>query len=122
MPSAEGWVLYDGGCSFCVRMLRFWSPVLRRRGFEVDTLQADWTHQALGMTPDETVREIRLLTASGAIYSGADVYLFVAKRIWWAWPFGVLFSLPRFKTLIWAGYRWLAANRHCISGYCARRP
>ena len=91
-------------------------------GFQVDTLQADWTHEALGMTADEVVREIRLLTATGEIYSGADVYLYVAKRIWWAWPFAALFSLPGFKSLIWAGYRRFAANRHCNSGRCAHQP
>jgi predicted DCC family thiol-disulfide oxidoreductase YuxK len=120
IQAAEGWVLYDGACAFCVRWLQFWSPVLRRRGFEIDTLQAEWTPEALGMARGETLRDIRLLTAGGATYAGADVYLFVARRIWWAWPFGVLFSLPGFSWLIWAGYRWFAANRYCVSGYCAR--
>jgi predicted DCC family thiol-disulfide oxidoreductase YuxK len=47
IPSEEGWVLYDGDCAFCVRWLNLWRPVLCRRGFEVDTLQADWTPEAL---------------------------------------------------------------------------
>jgi predicted DCC family thiol-disulfide oxidoreductase YuxK len=111
IPSAAGWVLYDGDCAFCVRWLHFWSPVLRRRGFEIDTLQAR----------HETLRDIRLVTTAGATYAGADVYLYIARRIWWAWPFGVLFSLPGFNWLIWTGYRWFAANRYCVSGYCARR-
>jgi predicted DCC family thiol-disulfide oxidoreductase YuxK len=121
IPSAEGWVLYDGDCGFCVRWLHFWSPVLRRRGFEVDTLQADWTAEALGIPPDEMVRDIRLLTNAGATYAGSDVYLYVARRIWWAWPFGILFGLPGFNWLIRAGYKWFAANRQCVSGYCARK-
>jgi predicted DCC family thiol-disulfide oxidoreductase YuxK len=117
-PSSKGWVLYDGDCAFCVSWLHLWSPILRRHGFEVDTLQADWTAEALGMAPDAVLRDIRLLTTSGSTYAGADVYLYLARRIWWAWPFGMLFSLPGFNLLIWAGYRWFAANRHCISGYC----
>jgi predicted DCC family thiol-disulfide oxidoreductase YuxK len=119
--SSEGWVLCDGSCAFCARWLRFWSPLLHRHGFKVDELQASWTAKALGMTPEEVERDIRLLTKSGASYSGADVYLQVAKRIWWAWPFGVLFSLPGFNWIIWAGYRRFAANRHCVSGYCVRK-
>jgi len=118
--TARGWVLYDGDCAFCARWLRFWSPILRRRGFEVERLQADWIPDALGMTRDEALRDIRLLTASGATYSGADVYLYVARRIWWAWPFGILFCLPGFNSLLWAGYRWFAANRQCVSAYCKR--
>jgi len=114
-------VLYDGDCTFCARWARFWSPVLRRRGFEVEALQADWTPAALGMTREETLRDLRLLTNAGATFAGADVYLYVARKIWWAWPFGVLFSLPGFNLLIRAGYRWFAANRYCVSGYCSRR-
>jgi len=121
LPSSNGWVLYDGHCAFCVRWLHFWSPVLRRRGFEVDTLQADWTADALGMTQEETLRDLRLLTATGTTYAGADVYLYLARKIWWLWPFGVLFSLPGFNSLIWAGYRWFASNRQCISGNCTLR-
>jgi len=120
IPCAKGWVLYDGDCAFCSRWANFWSPVLRRRGFEIEALQADWTPAALGMERDEAVRDVRLLTTSGATFAGADVYLYVARRIWWAWPFGVLFGFPGFNLLIRAGYRWLAANRYCVSGYCVR--
>jgi predicted DCC family thiol-disulfide oxidoreductase YuxK len=118
---AKGWVLYDGDCAFCTRWLNFWSPALRRRGFEIDTLQAEWTPEALGIPRDEVLNDIRLLTAEGVSYVGADVYLIAAKSIWWAWPFGMVFSLPGFNWMIWAGYGWFAANRQCVSGYCVRR-
>jgi|SRR5579863_1973620 len=117
----SGWVLYDADCSFCVKWLRLWSPVLRRRGFEIDTLQADWAAGSLKMTREETLRDIRLLTVAGSKYAGADVYLYLARKIWWLSPFGVLFSLPVFNALIWIGYRWFAANRQCISGQCKLR-
>jgi len=120
IPSEAGWLLYDGDCGFCVKSVRFWYPTLRRLGFQVDTLQADWTPQALGLTREEALRDVRLLTTTGATYAGADVYLYVARRIWWAWPFAVLFGLPGFKLLIRAGYRWLTANRYCVSEYCRR--
>jgi predicted DCC family thiol-disulfide oxidoreductase YuxK len=121
IAGSEGWVLYDGDCPFCVRWLHFWEPVLCRRGFGIDKLQASWAAKALGMTADEAARDIRLVTQDGRAYSGADVYLQVAKKIWWAWAFEVLFSLPGFNRLIWAGYKWFAANRQCVSGYCARK-
>ena len=120
-PPARGWVLYDGDCDFCIRWLRLWSPVLHRHGFEIATLQSNWVPAALGMTPGEAVRDIRLLMADGLSCFGADVYLQVARRIWWAWPFGALFSLPGLNSLIWVGYRWFAANRQCVSGLCSRR-
>ena len=120
--STEGWVFYDGDCAFCIHWMHFWAPVLRRRGLAVEALQADWAPDALKMPREEILRDIRLLTASGKSYAGADVYLYIAKKIWWAWPFGIFFSLPGFNSLLWAGYRWFAANRHCMSGYSARRP
>ena len=79
VPSAAGRVLYDGDCAFCVRWLRLWSPTLRRHGFEIDTLQADWTPKALGITRNEVLRDIRLLTTAGEAYAGADVYLYIAR-------------------------------------------
>ena len=91
IAGSEGWVLYDGDCPFCVRWLHFWEPVLCRRGFGIDKLQASWAAKALGITADEAARDIRLVTQDGRAYSGADVYLQVAKKIWWAWAFGVLF-------------------------------
>lgn len=117
-PATAGWVLFDADCAFCVRWAHLWAPVLRSRGFAIDRLQSEWAGAALGMTREEIVRDIRLVTTSGRSYAGADVYLFVARRIWWAWPFGTLFMLPGFRWLIWAGYRWFARNRQCISGIC----
>ena len=119
----KGWVLYDGDCAFCSRSAHFWFPVLRRRGFEIEALQADWVPDALGMSRDKALRDMRLLTTTGAMYAGADVYLYVARRIWWAWPFGIpVRAVTRFLTW-WsrAVYRWLAANRYYVSGYCARK-
>jgi hypothetical protein len=64
IPSVEGLVLYDGDCAFCVGWLHFCSLVSRRRGFVVDTLQAEWLPDSLGMTPDEVLRDLRLLTVA----------------------------------------------------------
>jgi predicted DCC family thiol-disulfide oxidoreductase YuxK len=62
--------------------------------------------------------DIRLLTREGQLISGADVYLQVTRKIWWAWPFYTLFSLPVFNRLIHIGYRWFARNRYCVSHAC----
>ena len=66
--------------------------------------------------------DIRLLTADGRLISGADVYLYVTRRIWWAWPFYAIFSLPGFNRLIQVGYRWFARNRYCVSHACRIQP
>ena len=71
---------------------------------------------------EELLTDIRLLTSSGQLISGADVYLYVTRRIWWAWPFYAIFSLPGFNRLIQVGYKWFARNRYCVSHTCKLEP
>ena len=117
-PPVRGWVLYDGHCGFCSRWLTFWKPTLERHGFAPAALEEPWVAEKVQMPYDELVRDIRLLTTEGELISGANVYLFVARRIWWARPLYALFSLPGFNWMIHTGYRWFARNRHYVSHAC----
>lgn len=116
--AARGWVLYDGQCGFCSRWVTFWAPTLERRGFEIAALQEPWVTEKLQMPYEQLLADIRLLTPNGEAISGADVYLYVTRRIWWAWPFYAIFSLPGFNRLIQVGYRRFARNRYCVSHAC----
>jgi predicted DCC family thiol-disulfide oxidoreductase YuxK len=118
----RGWVLYDGHCGFCSRWVNFWGPTVGRHGFKIAALEDAWVGEKLKMPYKELVTDIRLLTASGELVSGANVYLHVARRIWWAWPFYAIFSLPGFNWLIHVGYRWFARNRYHISDACRIQP
>jgi predicted DCC family thiol-disulfide oxidoreductase YuxK len=115
---SRGWVLYDGQCGFCFRWLKFWQPTLAKRGFAIAALQDPWVVAHFRLPMDELVYDLRLLTRDGQVASGADVYLQVAKKIWWAWLFYAVFSLPGFNRLIHIGYRCFARNRYCISHAC----
>ena len=119
--AVRGWVLYDGQCGFCSRWVKFWRTTLERHGFATAALEQTWVGEKLTMPYEELVRDIRLLTAGGELISGADVYLYVMRRIWWAWPFYALFSLPGFNWMLHAGYRWVARNRHYVSHACRLR-
>ncbi|MBZ5547964.1 MAG: DUF393 domain-containing protein [Acidobacteriia bacterium] len=118
----RGWVLYDGHCGFCSRWVNFWRPTLERHGFKIATLEEAWVGETLKMPYEELVTDIRLLTPASQLISGADVYLYVTRRIWWASPFYAVFSLPGFNRLIHVGYRWFARNRYCVSHACGLRP
>lgn len=118
----NGWILYDGGCGFCSRWVKFWENTLRQNGFGWAALQEPWVAGKLGLPIDDLLADIRLLEPSSALISGADVYLTVARRIWWAWPFYAVFSLPGFHWMIHTGYRWFARNRHRISQSCGLQP
>ncbi len=115
---AKGWVLYDGECSFCSRWLLFWQPTLAKYGFNSVALQEPWVVKRLQLPPEKLLYDIRLLTRERQLVSGADVYLQVTRRIWWAWPLYAVFSLPGFNGLMRTCYRWFARNRYCVSHAC----
>ena len=117
----RGWVLYDGDCGFCSRWVKFWAHTLAKRGFQIAPLQESWVRETLQMEEIELLQDLRLVTAGGEMVSGADVYLYVAKRVWWAKPFYLLFSSKLFNPLIHIGYRWFARNRYCVSHACRLR-
>lgn len=116
--NCESWILYDGACGLCSRWVDAWRPTLERRRIGIARLQEPWVMERLQLPTPELLAGIRLLSRSGEVVSGADVYLQVARRIWWAWPFYALFSLPGFNRLIHLGYRWMARNRYCLSRAC----
>src|ERR1700740_1525554 len=102
LQSNQGWVLYDGRCGFCSRWVKFWRPTLERRGFSTAALEEKGVSDKLTMPYAELVTDIRLLTPNLELVSGANAYLYVTRRIWWAWPFHAIFSLPGFNWLIHA--------------------
>jgi predicted DCC family thiol-disulfide oxidoreductase YuxK len=114
----QGTVLYDGQCGFCSRWVRDWSGVLKDGGFGIASLDDPWVATRINMPHSELLSDIRLLTSEGRLISGAHVYLYVARRIWWAWPFYAIFSLPGLNWIIHRAYRWFAQNRYHISRTC----
>jgi len=117
-PAPRGWILYDGSCGFCRRWVPFWEPALRRRGFAITPLQAPWVGERLGLPPEELVKDLRLLLADGSQLSGAAVYRFAMRRIWWAWPMYGLSVLPGLRQVFDWAYRTFARNRYRVSDAC----
>jgi predicted DCC family thiol-disulfide oxidoreductase YuxK len=113
-----GWILYDGRCGFCIRWVHLWEKVVERRGFALKDLQSARDDGSLNVPQESLLDDIRVLTREGDLVSGAEAYLHVARRIWWAWPFYALFSLPGFNSVLWWGYRWFNRNRYRVSRYC----
>lgn len=114
----EGWILYDGGCGFCFRWVHFWKKVVGRRGFALKDLQSASADGSLEISQENLLDDIRVLTRTGKLESGANAYLYVAQRIWWAWPFYAIFRLPGFNWMLWRGYHWFNRNRYRISRHC----
>ena len=113
-----GWILYDGQCGFCFQWVHLWKPVVESKGFAIKDLQSACADGTLQISGENLLDDIRVLTLDGTLESGADAYLYVARRIWWAWPFYVIFSLPGLNSLLWWGYRGFNRNRYRISRHC----
>jgi predicted DCC family thiol-disulfide oxidoreductase YuxK len=81
-------------------------------------LQAPWVRAQLGLNTDEQIVEMILLADDGEIFSGADAFAQIARKIWWAWPLFAVAQIPGAMILLRAIYRRVAANRHCLDGAC----
>jgi predicted DCC family thiol-disulfide oxidoreductase YuxK len=114
----EGWILYDGRCGFCFRWVHLWRKVVERRGFGIKDLQSASAEHMLQIPEENLLDDVQVLTRSGKLESGANAYLYVSRKIWWAWSFYAIFRLPGFNWLLWRGYRWFNRNRYRISRQC----
>src|SRR5579862_7952790 len=118
----EGWILYDGRCGFCFRWVHLWQKVIERRGVAIKDLQSALADRTLQIPEENLLDDIQVLTREGKLESGADAYLYVSRKIRWAWPFYAVFRLPGFNWMLWRGYRWFNRNRYRISRHCPLPP
>jgi len=114
----DAWVLYDRDCGFCSRWVEFWKPTLEKRCITIAGLQEPWVIEQLRRAPSDLLADILMLRATGEIVSGADVYLQVWRRIWWAWLLYGAFSLPGLNRILRRGYRWFNRSRYGVSRVC----
>jgi len=111
--SFRGWILYDGACCSCTASARRFGRIFRRRGFLFLPLQTNWVMKRFDLEPGAPLDEMRVLTADGRDIGGGDAVIFLARHIWWAWPFAALARLPGMRKLLDRAYRWIAIHRGC---------
>jgi predicted DCC family thiol-disulfide oxidoreductase YuxK len=120
-----GWILYDAECAMCTDLVTRVGAAFRARGFDHAPLQKAWVQQRLGLTPEQSLAEMRVLTLDGRTLGGADAVVYLAGEIcqsrlpWCAWLFRLLSKMPLVMRLLRYGYRWVAARRSCRQGSCA---
>jgi len=96
--------------------------LFERRGFLFRPLQEPWVAPALGVTPDELRREMKLRRQNGQVVGGMEAWRELGRSVWWLWPFVLMSGWPGFRGLADWGYRWIAENRYCLSGVCPLPP
>jgi predicted DCC family thiol-disulfide oxidoreductase YuxK len=114
----EGWLLFDDSCGVCRTWINRVQGIVRRRGFEIAPLQADWVARQLDLAPEQRLHDFRLLLPSGQQKVGADAYRYVMRRIWWAYPLYLMSIMPIGRGIFDWSYRTFARNRHKISKTC----
>ncbi len=118
----SGWLFFDADCGFCTTLVRRLRSLLEARGYGLAPLQDPRVQNLLGLPPQELLLEVRLLTREGKQFGGADAIIFLAQKIWWAWPLYAIARLPGMHRALNAAYRWVAARRHCVSSmYTAQK-
>jgi predicted DCC family thiol-disulfide oxidoreductase YuxK len=115
---SNGTIYFDGSCGLCTASVRRFQRIVTPRGFGFAPLQDPGVAERLGLSPGEIPDEIKLRTRGGHILSGADALIYVAGKIWWAWPVWAISFLPGATWVMRGVYRRLASNRHRISGAC----
>jgi predicted DCC family thiol-disulfide oxidoreductase YuxK len=117
--ASRGWVFFDRDCRVCTSLARRFRRPLETRGFGLAALQDARVQALLALPHEDLLREMRVATADGKIYGGAEAIVFLARQIWWAWPLYAAAKLPGVPRVLDAGYRWFADHRTCASGSCS---
>ena len=107
----RGWILYDADCRMCRNMMRCFEKTFTSRRFVFAPIQTE-------LDPGERPTEMRVRTADGHTFGGADAVLFLARFVWWGRPLRWFAKLPGAKRLLHRIYREIASRRTCDNGAC----
>jgi alginate O-acetyltransferase complex protein AlgI len=117
----HGCLFYDAECSLCVAWAERFRRWLRRQKIDVLPLQAPGVAERLALSSQDLLKEMRLLTAAGQVFGGAEAVAQITRLTRWGWPLFVLSRVPGVMPLLACLYRWIAQRRNCIGGSCRRR-
>ena len=109
----RGWIFFDRDCSFCRELALRFENVFARRGFRFEPLQQEWVERRLNLTRAEALEEMRVLSAAGKVFGGADAVIHLARQLWWGAPLVFLARLSFVHQGLHRLYRWIAAHRTC---------
>jgi predicted DCC family thiol-disulfide oxidoreductase YuxK len=115
----RGWICFDRDCTICTSLARRFRGTFQKRGFGLAALQDPRVAAVLALPPDQLLREMRVVTTIGEIHGGAEAIVYLAKQVWWAWPFFAAAHIPGVSQILDVCYRWVADHRPCSSGMCS---
>ena len=73
------WVCYDAECGLCVRWAKRFRARLEKHGFTLLPLQSADVRAVLQVPEKELLAEMRVITASGRVFGGADALAHISR-------------------------------------------
>ena len=114
----RGEVYFDAACPLCLGLLARFGDRFRRAGFTFVPLNTPGVAEAVGVSEAELNRTMHLRLAGGDVLRDVEAWRELFRAVVWLRPLARLLGWPGLNGLARAGYRWLAANRHCLGGVC----
>ena len=109
-------VYYDGSCPGCVRDRRRYEKIAGKHAAStlwIDITGKDDQLKALGINPQDAVRELHVVDDAGNIYRELDAYILLMERTVWLKPFALLIGLPGIKPILsWLYHLWVNRRLH----------
>lgn len=115
-------VLYDGDCPFCLALTEGLRQELEPKGWRFAPLQEEGTAARLGLNPEDLLLELKVMKEDGTLLGGAPAVAHLAGMVPWGWPVRLLARAPGGMNLLKRVYTFIANQRACVSGVCARTP
>lgn len=106
-------VLYDGACGMCrgtVAVLARTDLLNKLEMIDV-TRVGDSSPRFAGLTADDCLEEMWIVSPDGSRYSGFDAYRVLSRIIPLLWPFAPVLHLPGLRPLGRRAYAFIAARR-----------
>lgn len=114
----SGLILFDGTCGTCSTVIGEKRRFFEKYGFSVAALQEPWVRDLTGIHEDTLLQAIHLYTAEGNIFQGVDFIAYLAERVWWLRPIGLVLKISFLRPFWQKMYDEVAKRRKCISQAC----
>jgi predicted DCC family thiol-disulfide oxidoreductase YuxK len=118
----RGTIFFDAGCGLCSAGVRRWQGVAERAGFDFVPLQDARAQRIFDLAPGELPKEVKLITSDDRILGGVDAFAYVARYVWWAFPFHLVMRVEFVRLMMYEAYKPVARHRQRISAVCGLRP
>ena len=92
--------------------------LLGRANVNFVPLQKDWARKLFGLTQENLLEEIKLLTVDRSKLGGADAVLHLAGKVFWLKPIVTILRLQWFRGWVYKVYSWVDRRRYCLEGGC----